>query len=74
MKLKFSRQIFEKKKFKYQISTKSAQSEPTFFMRADGLTDMTKVIAVFAILRTQLEISEAENQTPAFQPVVLWLY
>ena len=42
MKLKFSRQIFEKMR-KYQISCKSVQWEPSCSMR----TEMTKLIVVF---------------------------
>ena len=43
MKLEFSRHIFEKI-LKYQISWKSVQWEPSFSVRTDGPTDMTKLI------------------------------
>ena len=34
-------------RFKYKISRKSVQWEPSCFMRADGRTDMTKLIVAF---------------------------
>ena len=40
MKLEFSRQIFEKKQLKYELSSKSVKWEPSCSMR----TDMTKLI------------------------------
>jgi hypothetical protein len=42
MKLEFSLHIFEK-----QISSKSVQWEPSYSMRIDRQTDMTKVIVAF---------------------------
>ena len=36
MKLEFSRQVFEKQKLKYQVSSKFVQWEPSCFMRTDG--------------------------------------
>jgi hypothetical protein len=51
MKLGFSRQSFEKKKRKYQISSKSVQWQPSCSMRADGRTDVrtdiTKLTVAF---------------------------
>ena len=45
MKLKLSRQIFEK--LKYQISWKSVQWQPNCSMRTDGRTVMTKLMVAF---------------------------
>jgi hypothetical protein len=39
MKLKFSRQIFEKKKLKYQVSSNSVHWEPSCSMGTDGQRD-----------------------------------
>jgi hypothetical protein len=47
MKLEFSLQIFEKKKLKYQVSSKSVQWESSCSVRIDGRTDMTKLIVAF---------------------------
>ena len=46
MKLEFSRHIFEKK-LRYQVSLKFGQWEPSCSMRAEGKTDVTKVIVAF---------------------------
>jgi hypothetical protein len=40
MKFEFPRQIFEKKKLKYKISSKSVYWEQSCFMRTDGRTDV----------------------------------
>ena len=45
-----------RKVIKNRIAWKSVQWEPTCSMRADGRTDMTKLIAAFAILRTRLNM------------------
>ena len=48
MKLEFSPQIFEKKKiFKYQISRKSGQLEPSCSIRPDRRTDTMKLIVAY---------------------------
>jgi len=44
MKIEFSRQILE---IKYEISKKFFQWEPSFFLLADGETDMTKLTVAF---------------------------
>jgi hypothetical protein len=46
MKLEFYLQIFEKDP-KYRISVKFALWEPSYSMRADERTDMTKLIIAF---------------------------
>jgi hypothetical protein len=47
MKFEFSRQISEKKKLKYVVSSKSVQWESKCFMRANRQTDMMKLIVAF---------------------------
>ena len=47
IKLEFSRQIFQKKILKYEISWKSFQLEQSCSMRTDRRTDMTKRIVAF---------------------------
>ena len=49
MKLKFFRQIFEKR-LGYQVYSKSVQWEPSCCMRTDGRTNVTKLIVAFRIL------------------------
>jgi hypothetical protein len=44
--VEFSRQVFEKT-LKYQISWKSFQLEPSYSMRTDGRTGMTKLLVGF---------------------------
>ena len=46
MKLEFFSPAF-RNMFKYEISWKSVQLEPSFSMRTDGQTDMTKLIVAF---------------------------
>ena len=46
MKVEISEQIFEKI-FKYQISWKVIQCDPSYFMRTDGQTDVLKLIVAF---------------------------
>ena len=45
MKLEFSRQF--QNILKYQISLKSVQCDPSCSLRADGQTEMTKLIVAF---------------------------
>jgi hypothetical protein len=52
IKLDFSRHIFEKRKLKYQVSSKSVQWKPSCFIRrdrqTDRQTDVTKLIVAFS--------------------------
>jgi hypothetical protein len=60
MKPEFSPQIFEKKKLKYQLSSKSVHWEPSWSMQT-GWTDMTKQ-SLFATVIIQPEYTA---MTPA---------
>jgi hypothetical protein len=47
MKLEFLMTNFSETIFKYQVPSKSVQWEPSFSIRTNGRTDMTKLIVAF---------------------------